>query len=99
MLITKEVKQALSAGINNVASQGIRILTGQQEKLDWKGVAVAAISAPVTSRISSAIKGTSDNPTPFAKSNPFAADLTSGLATGLASNVIDIAVRGGGRIE
>ena len=98
----------ITGAVNNAASQGIRLLTGQQEKFDWKGVAVAAISAPIMNLISDTILGNrvtlqdgsvGRNSTNFARNNAFAADVVNGIATGVAHNAIDIVVRGGGRID
>lgn len=100
---------AVSGAVNNASGQGIRILTGQQESFDWAGVAVAAISAPITNRISKSIlgEGTStnakgqilDSRSDFAKESPFTAHLVDSVATGLTRNVVDIVVRGGGKID
>src|SRR5262249_4102708 len=47
-------QQALNGAINNAISQGINILTGQQHGFDWRGIAAAAIVAPLSQEIGSA---------------------------------------------
>ncbi|HKB12613.1 MAG TPA: LysM peptidoglycan-binding domain-containing protein, partial [Vicinamibacterales bacterium] len=50
-------QQALNGAINNAISQGINILTGQQHAFDWRGLAAAAIVAPLSKAIGSAFPG------------------------------------------
>ena len=46
--------QAINAGLNNIANQGINILTGQQEHFSWGSVATSAIAAPLTTMVDQA---------------------------------------------
>jgi len=80
-------QQMLNGGVNNAISQGINIVTGQQEKFDWRGVVAAAISAPFTSGIGRDV-GNATNSKIMAR-----------IAAGVVREGISAAVHGGGRIN
>lgn len=100
---------AVAQVTNNIIGQGISIAAGVQEEFSWQSVAVTAISAPITFKIDQAINGTAvtaaDGTTSriggaaWAKDNPFAADLVTGLANGAVNNAAQIVVNRGGKME
>src|SRR5262249_13083463 len=79
-------QQALNGAINNAISQGINILTGQQHAFDWRGLAAAAIVAPLSKAIGSAFPA-----------NPIAGGFVSRFAGGIASGAIKAAL--GGKVD
>ena len=76
---------AINAGVNSVATQGVLLATGLQEKFDWKSVAASAVTAAVSNQISKSIYtvGVDDSGNPirklssFTANNPKAADFTT----------------------
>src|SRR5262249_39198140 len=65
---------------------GINILTGQQHAFDWRGLAAAAIVAPLSKAIGSAFPA-----------NPIAGGFVSRFAGGIASGAIKAAL--GGKVD
>src|SRR5262249_15525737 len=79
--------QVLNGAVNNAISQGINILTGQQQAFDWRGIAAAAIVAPLSKSISSA----------FGNDNSIAGGFVSRFAGGIASGASKAAL--GGKVD
>lgn len=48
---------AFNAGVNSIATQGVLVATGLQDKFSWKSVAASAVAAAVSNQISSSIQG------------------------------------------
>lgn len=80
--------------VNNLVGQGVRIVTGQQDGFDFKGVAATAISAPISDAIGNSLKG--DN---YVRGDDFLKDFTINFAQGAASEIVRVAVNGGGKFQ
>ena len=48
---------AFNAGVNSIATQGVLVAAGLQEKFSWKSVAASAVSAAVSNQISTSLQG------------------------------------------
>ena len=48
---------AFNAGVNSIATQGVMVAAGLQEKFSWKSVAASAVSAAVSNQISTSLQG------------------------------------------
>jgi YD repeat-containing protein len=83
----------VNGAIGNAVNQGINIVTGQQEKFDWRGVAAAAISAPIASAVGGAAGKA------FEGMGSLVSQTASGIASGLVRSAISRMVYGGGRID
>ena len=68
---------AMAGALGSIAGQGFAVITGQQDKISWKGVAMAAIAAAV---------GGGPGPGNFAEMTTGA--FAQGLVRGAASNAI-----------
>ncbi len=91
-----EIGQAMLGGAaQNIIGQGINIVTGQQDRFDWAGVAVAAIAAPITNNINAAIVG----PGKLFEKGTFGGDLAGGLVGGAVSQGTRILVTGKGKMQ
>jgi YD repeat-containing protein len=91
---------ALSAAQQNIVSQGINILTGQQEKFDWKGVVAASIVAPITHSLTKDLAGSSNTRSVTGSSwKGFGADLATGLIKGAVNQGASILVDGKGKMQ
>lgn len=95
---------AARAGLGSLVNQGLNVITGQQQKFDWKGVAAAALAAPVAAGISNHISGAADFEGSKASVKPassidFGSRLAGGLVGGLAATVVRQAVYGGGKMN
>ena len=82
------------AVVKNLIGQGVRVVTGQQDGFDFKGFASAVISAPISSAIGKELGGANYEP-----GKDFLKDFTINFAQGAASEVVRIAVNGGGKFE
>lgn len=51
----------LREATKNVISQGVNVLTGQQEKFNWSSLAVSAITAPISDKIDRVFGSTNNN--------------------------------------
>jgi hypothetical protein len=93
---------AQKAALNNAISQGVSIAAGQQEKFDWKAVAVAAIAAPISASAGRTIGGTSNssqyNNQGFT-ANGFGPDLANGVARGAVTQGVRMLVDGRGKMD
>ena len=95
---------AARAGIGSVVNQGVNILAGRQNKFDWKGVAAAAIAAPVAAGFSNVVSGSADfNGDGIKGVDPnkidFAPRFAGNLAGGVAATVVRQVVYGGGKMN
>jgi hypothetical protein len=88
---------AINAAVNSVATQGVLLATGLQEKFDWKSVAASAVTAAVSNQISKSINttaGADDSGNPirtlsrFAANNPTTANFTTRLISGVTGAYI-----------
>jgi hypothetical protein len=48
---------AINAGVNSIATQGVMVAAGLQERFSWKSVAASAVAADVTNQLSNSILG------------------------------------------
>src|SRR6266545_3181407 len=76
-----------NGAINNAVNQGVNIVTGQQEKFDWRNVAAAAISAPITSAFGKDVGKVTNS------------QFVARVAAGALRETISAAVHGGGRVN
>ena len=88
---------AINAAVNSVATQGVLLAAGLQEKFSWKSVAASAVAAAVSNQIGKSIIGENGigsdgkerfNPTEFAKTNLDAAKFVTGLVSGVTGAYI-----------
>jgi len=68
--------------VGNIASQGLSVATGLQQKFDWRGVAASAAAGYVSASLGQGPLKSMDS---FSRS----------LATGMAGGIVSAAVRGG----
>jgi hypothetical protein len=87
-LTTAQIMQ--NAALTSVASQGVMVTVGLQDKFSWAGVAAAAISAPIANAVGSGVES--------ATGSKFLADFASRFAGGVVSRGVSIAVHGGGKM-
>jgi hypothetical protein len=87
------VQAGINAAVSNVATQGLSIAAGQQQKFNWKGVAAAGVGAAVSTSISNWIgkmqyPGT-DGGVSWANTNPntYQSDWGKTLVRGIGANV------------
>ena len=48
---------AFNAGVNSIATQGVMVAAGLQDKFSWTSVAASAVSAAVSNQISTSVQG------------------------------------------
>jgi hypothetical protein len=86
---------AVNAAAANVTTQGLLVATGAQEKFNWKSVAISAISAPIAKSLAEGMPGTD-----FSRAvGVEGSRLATGLSTGVSTQLVRLAVYGGGRID
>ncbi len=74
---------------NNALTQGLNIITGQQDKFSWKAVAASAIAAPISNFVGGSV-GNSD----LFKNDVRLGHLAGQFSAGLTSGVIRQAIAG-----
>ncbi|WP_454056445.1 LysM peptidoglycan-binding domain-containing protein [Cupriavidus sp. Marseille-Q8015] len=75
-------------------TQGIGVVTGLQQKFDWRGVAASAAAAGVSAEVSSRLSKSEGFADAFGSNSGRAAQIISGAASGITSQVVR-----GGRIH
>jgi len=80
--------------VNNLIGQGVRVITGQQDGFDFKSFATSVISAPISASIGNSLRG--ENYQPGAD---FLKDFSINFAQGAATELVRVAVNGGGKFE
>ena len=93
--------RAANATFNNIASQGINILTGQQKGFSWSSVAASAVGGAVgnyvggklDAKFSSIVNGSAN------LANNVIKGVASGIAGNVASQLTQIAIDGKGRLN
>ncbi len=83
---------ALITAADNVASQGINMVMGQQKQFSWTRLAVSAISAPIAQAVGGELTGEGGV---FAKSDPAVQSLVKSTTSALVSAVTHLAIQGG----
>ncbi|GKS77164.1 hypothetical protein AVME950_19730 [Acidovorax sp. SUPP950] len=91
------------AAVGNVMSQGIGVVTGLQDRFDWKSVAASAVGAGVGQMVGEALGGYSlreglagpVTAPAFSGLGDFAGSLARGTLTGLAAGTAAAVMRGG----
>jgi hypothetical protein len=76
--------QIVNGAAQNAISQGVNLLTGVQKKFDWRGLAAAAVSAPIAGAISQNLN-----------SAGFAGAVLGRTASGIVTAVTQAAFHGG----
>ena len=88
---------AINAAVNSVATPGVLLATGLQEKFDWKSVAASAVTAAVSNQIGKSLNTTAgvddsgnsiQKLSNFAANHPNAADFTTRLISGVTGAYI-----------
>jgi hypothetical protein len=82
---------AMRAATANVMTQGIGVLTGLQDRFDWKSVAASAVGGAVGSYVGEQLKTS----TMFSDWGKTAADLARGTISGFAAGTAAAVARGG----
>lgn len=80
---------ALRMATANVLTQGVGVVTGLQERFDWKSVAASAAGGAAGSLANSALAGS------FGEWSPVATALARGTISGLAAGMAAAVARGG----
>ena len=75
--------------MGNALTQGVGVVTGLQERFDWRGVAASAVRAGVGQAVGSALGGVKFG------LNDFGNQLVRGILTGLAAGTTAASMRGG----
>ena len=75
--------------MNSVATQGVLVATGLQDKFSWKSVAASAVGAAIGNQI-----GNSLGETDWGKANPRAANVVGGVSSGLAAAAVRHGITG-----
>ncbi|WCM94103.1 LysM peptidoglycan-binding domain-containing protein [Acidovorax sp. NCPPB 2350] len=91
------------AAVGNALSQGIGVVTGLQQRFDWKGVVASAVGAGVGQMVGEALNGYTLReglagpvvPPVFAGLGDFGGGLARGAVAGLAAGTVAALARGG----
>ena len=96
-----------NAAVNNVASQGLNIITGQQKGFSWSSVAASAVGGAVGNGIGSKVDSVVRNNgfgsfaglAGLTTTGNFISGAVTGVASSLASQITQIALDGRGKLS
>ena len=80
---------AINAAVNSVATQGVMVASGLQDKFSWKSVAASAIGAAIGNQIGASIGSSS-----LAEKNPDFARLATSVTRGVTGAIVRHGITG-----